>query len=135
MSQSAVLVDTDVISFLATGHPIGNLYRDALTNRHALVSVVSLGEIEYGMEWREWGAARRQNMRKFLARFAPLTIEIATSTSWSQLRAECRRKGRPISNSDAWIAATALTLGVPLITHNASDYQAIESLAVITAAV
>src|SRR5207253_3174560 len=98
------------------------------------ISVISLGEVEYGMEWRQWGAGRRDQMRHFLARFTPVPIEIATSRLWAQLRAECRRKGRPIAASDAWIAATALQLGIPLITHNARHYQPIEALTIITAA-
>jgi tRNA(fMet)-specific endonuclease VapC len=50
------------------------------------------------------------------------------------VRAECDRKGRPIGFADAWIAATALNLNIPLVSHNAKDYEAIDALMVITAA-
>jgi len=43
-----------------------------------------------------------------------------------------QRKGRPVGCADAWIAATALLHGVPLITHNAHHYSAVEGLEVIT---
>jgi predicted nucleic acid-binding protein len=36
--------------------------------------------------------------------------------------------------ADAWIAAVALQLNVPLVTHNAGDYRAVEKLTILTAA-
>ena len=35
--------------------------------------------------------------------------------------------------TDAWIAAAALQLSVPLATHNASDFEAVEGLLILTA--
>ncbi|MDR2115483.1 MAG: hypothetical protein LBP87_03785 [Planctomycetaceae bacterium] len=42
------------------------------------------------------------------------------------------RKNQPISIQDAWIAATALALGCPLLTHNAKDFENIPGLEIIT---
>jgi predicted nucleic acid-binding protein len=36
--------------------------------------------------------------------------------------------------ADAWIAATAMLYGVPLITHNPADYTAVVGLQIITEA-
>jgi hypothetical protein len=41
--------------------------------------------------------------------------------------------GRPISFPDTWIAASALQLNIPLVTHNAGDYEAIDGLTILTA--
>ena len=41
------------------------------------------------------------------------------------------RAGRRISCADAWIAATALRFGVPLVTHNANDYLGVADLTII----
>jgi predicted nucleic acid-binding protein len=35
--------------------------------------------------------------------------------------------------ADAWIAAAALQLDVPLATHNAGDYEAVDNLVILTA--
>jgi predicted nucleic acid-binding protein len=43
-----------------------------------------------------------------------------------------RRRGRVIQAADAWIAATALLLRVPLVTHNASNFAGISGLTVIS---
>ncbi|MFM8478816.1 MAG: hypothetical protein ACKOEO_23775 [Planctomycetaceae bacterium] len=51
---------------------------------------------------------------------------------WATLRVDAERKGRHLSNSDAWIAATAVLLDVPLLTHNRKDYASLESLQIIS---
>lgn len=43
-----------------------------------------------------------------------------------------RRNGRPIAAADAWVAATALHLGVPLITHNRNHFIGVDGLNVIS---
>jgi predicted nucleic acid-binding protein len=53
---------------------------------------------------------------------------------WARIKSGCEKRGRPITFADAWIAAAALQLNVPLVTHNAGDYRAIEGLTVLMAA-
>ena len=43
-----------------------------------------------------------------------------------------RRSGKPIAVADAWIAATALSYGVPLVTHNVGDFAGLPGLTVIS---
>ena len=50
----------------------------------------------------------------------------AACRNWAEVTRRAARRGRPILCADAWIAATALTLGVPLVTHNAADYAGVE---------
>ena len=94
---------------------------------------MTIAELEYGVLRANWGEARR----RALAEFVRTHFVIFHQTSdlclvWAELRVEAERKGRHLSNSDAWIAATAVLLDVPLLTHNRKDYQAIESLKVIS---
>jgi tRNA(fMet)-specific endonuclease VapC len=42
------------------------------------------------------------------------------------------KAGTPMGVADAWIAATALALGCPLVTHNATDFQGVPGLPIIT---
>jgi len=98
------------------------------------ISLTTLAEIEYGMEAKNWGAARRDLMRRYLARFTFLLPDAETARTWARIKNGCDKKGRPITFADGWIAAAALQLNVPLITHNASDYRAVENLTILTAA-
>ena len=53
-------------------------------------------------------------------------------TLWATLVAALRRTGRQIAPHDAWVAATAIYLNVPLVTHNAGHYQEVPDLQVLT---
>jgi predicted nucleic acid-binding protein len=39
-----------------------------------------------------------------------------------------------MSSADAWIAATALVLSVPLVTNNPRDYRHLDNLQLVSAA-
>jgi len=41
-------------------------------------------------------------------------------------------KGRPIAPGDAWIAATAVRLRIPLITHNRKHFEHVPNLTLIS---
>jgi len=51
---------------------------------------------------------------------------------WAQAIDSARRNGQSISVADAWIAASALHLGVPLITHNGAHFVGVDGLTVIS---
>ena len=132
-STTPAVVDTDVVSFLFKTHSLAAAYQTILAGRPLAVSLVTLAEIEYGMEAKNWGASRRELMRRFLARFTVLSPDTETARVWARVKSGCDKKGRPIGFADAWIAAAAVQLNVPLVTHNASDYQAVENLTILTA--
>ena len=129
-----VVVDTDIVSFLFKAHSLAPAYQGILAGRSLAVSVITLAEIEYGIEAKNWGASRRDLMRRFLVRFTPLLPDTETARAWARIKRGCEKKGRPISFADAWIAAAAIQLNIPLVTHNASDYAAVEDLIVLTVA-
>jgi predicted nucleic acid-binding protein len=128
-----VVVDTDVVSFLFKTHSLAPAYQTILAGRPLAVSLITMAEIEYGMEAKNWGASRRDLMRRFLARFTVLSPDTDTARVWARIKSGCDKKGRPIAFADAWIAAAAERLNVPLVTHNASDYRAVENLTTLTA--
>lgn len=132
-ATTPAVVDTDVVSFLFKSHSLAPAYQAILAGRPLTVSPFTIAEIEYGMEAKNWGAARRDLMRRFLARFTTLLPDIETSRMWARIKSDCEKKGRPITFADAWIAATALQLNVPVATHNASDFESVDGLLVLTA--
>ena len=128
------VVDTDVVSYLFKNHSLAPAYQAILAGRPLAVSLITLAEIEYGMEAKNWGAARRDLMHRFLTRFTLLLPDVETARAWARIKNGCEKQGRPITFADAWIAAAALQLNVPLVTHNSSDYRAVEKLTILTAA-
>jgi predicted nucleic acid-binding protein len=51
---------------------------------------------------------------------------------WAAVTVAARANGRRIDCADAWIAATALFCGAPLITHNRNDYLGVPGLMVVS---
>ena len=134
-ATTLAVVDTDVVSFLFKSHSLAPAYQAILAGRPLGGSLITLAEIEYGIEVKNWGTNRRDLMRRFLGRFTPFILpDEETARLWAQVKSGCEKKGRPITFADAWIAAAALQLNAPLATHNASDYAAVENLVILTAA-
>ena len=92
-ATTPAVVDTDVISFLFKNHPLAAAYGALLVGRSLAVSLISLAEIEYGMEVKNWGSGRRDLMRRFLGRFTPLLPDIETASLWARSSATAKRKG------------------------------------------
>jgi len=132
-ATTPAVVDTDVVSFLFKGHSLAPAYQAILAGRPLAVSLITLAEIEYGMEVKNWGGSRRDLMRRFLTRFTPLLPDSETARLWAWIKSACKKSGRPITFADAWIAAAAIQLNVPLVTHNANDYAVVPNLTVLTA--
>lgn len=59
----------------------------------------------------------------------PVSFDVAKVSA--RLRAERARAGRPMEPADAWIAATALALDLPLFTHD-HDFYGIDGLRLMT---
>jgi predicted nucleic acid-binding protein len=81
-----------------------------------------------------WSEDRTRRCREFLKQFTIVPSSEALSRKWAGVMVQARSAGRRIETADAWIAATALLYGAPLLTHNAADYAGISGLQVISSA-
>ena len=96
---------------------------------------MTLAEIRHGALDASWGPRKRDLLEAYLADFSVLHSDTLLCSAWAEVRNESRRKDRRIGPADAWIAATALVLSAPLVTHNSRDYQHLERLQFVTATV
>jgi Predicted nucleic acid-binding protein, contains PIN domain len=71
-------------------------------------------------------------MEAYLKKFVVAPYNRALYLKWAQASNSARRNGKPIQCADAWIAATALLYGIPLITHNLSDFTGVDGLTIIS---
>lgn len=67
-----------------------------------------------------------------IGRYAVIHTSDALCRVWAHVCTTLMRKGRPISSADAWIAAPALRLDAPLLSHNAQHFEGIERLSLIS---
>ncbi len=132
MIDSGILVDTNVVSYVMRGGPLGRAYAPCLRGNLVAVSFITVGELYYGAEKAEWGEQKRLQLESVLKRFVVIPYDHQVAKLYGRLVAQRERIGKPISVADAWIAACALRHGVALVTHNARDFDLIPDLQVIT---
>ncbi len=130
--SSAVVVDTDVVSFLFKNHLVAAGYLPDLVGRTPMISFMTLAELDRWVLEARWGEKRVGHLRDFVQRFAVMPYTRALCGKWAEVTFSARAHGHPIQCADAWVAATAVLAGAPLITHNRSDYAGVPALTVIS---
>lgn len=116
----AGLLDTSVFIARESGRPVADL------PEQVSVSVLTIGELELGVlhaadaETR----ARRGDTLALARSIDPIPITESVVGAWARLVADCRRAGthRTVKLVDALIAATAVDLGLPVVTQD-QDYD------------
>ena len=130
--MSTVLLDTNIVSYLFKGDTRAIAYAPHLLNQELAISLMTVAELFQWAGMRNWEPMRFQQLESLLNSYTILPMDMETSRQWASVRVVRHNAGHPIASQDAWIAATALRYSLPLITHNADDFQKILGLAVIT---
>jgi tRNA(fMet)-specific endonuclease VapC len=129
----SLVCDTDAASFVVKDDPLrGPRYLRHFQGQSVILPFSVLAELRLGAELRQWGPVRRARMDQFVQGCIVHYPDDTVCTLWAFLVAVLRRAGRQISPHDAWVAATALFLDVPLVTHNARHYRDVPDLQVLT---
>src|SRR5262245_5821048 len=131
--MSRVVVDTDVVSFLLKHDSRAEQYRSHLVDNELIISFMTLAELHRWALVRHWGKRGTAQLEAHLRRFAIHPFDAALCRTWAQVSHGARERGRPIGVADAWIAATAVLHGIPLVSHNGSHYAGVPGLQVLTA--
>lgn len=132
MSDAKIILDTNVVSYLMRGGPLAEAYEQHVRGRLPAIAFVTVGEMYFGAENRNWGERKRKELETTLRNFVVIPYDHEIARCYGRLVAERKRSGRPIAFNDAWIAACTVRHGIPLVTHNAKDFEGITSLEVIT---
>jgi len=129
-----VVVDTNIVSFFFKGDTRAAFYKPHLDGRLQVIAAQTRAELELWALTNNWGQHRRAALHAYLKNFVLAESDEPVCLRWAEVQDEARRRGRPISVSDAWIAATALVHALPLVTHNPRDFRNVPGLTVITEA-
>ncbi|HEV2762010.1 MAG TPA: PIN domain-containing protein [Pyrinomonadaceae bacterium] len=128
----ALVVDTDVTSFLFKKDTRAALYAPRLSGHMLVISFQTLAELELWALSAGWGDRRKQELEQHLRRYIVQDSSPDICRRWAEVQASARRRGRPVAAADAWVAATALSLEVPLVTNNESHFSNIPGLKVLS---
>jgi predicted nucleic acid-binding protein len=137
-ARGPVVVDTGVFGARLT--PSGNLlaarYRPFLEGRPAIVSFITVAELEYGARLAGWGPQRLQRLGHEIARAEVVWPGPQLAEAYASLRTWCVRTGHGLGQkeheADRWVAATAVWLQVPLVAHDAI-FANVKDLELLTA--
>ncbi|CAN5280859.1 hypothetical protein BH24ACT19_BH24ACT19_18090 [soil metagenome] len=129
---AAVVVDTDVVSYLFKRDSRAEAYRPHLTGRLLVVSFMTVTELDRWALERGWGESRCARMEQHMSNFVVRPFDRSLCRRWAEATDGARRRDRPIGVADAWIAATALRHDVPLVTNNDAHYSGVEGLTVVS---
>ncbi|MGH9800131.1 MAG: PIN domain-containing protein [Blastocatellia bacterium] len=129
----AVIVDSNVVSYIYKQDTRAMLYEPHLVNALASISFMTLAELERWTIARNWGNRKRADLLRLVKqRFTVIESNHALCRQWAQVTEYVKKTGRVIDTADAWIAATALLYNVPLVTHNAADFIQVPGLTVVS---
>lgn len=122
------LLDTSCFIALEAGR---QLRVDALPDRFA-VSVITIGELRAGVLAAPDLVTRDRRLATLATalRLDPVPVDDDVAAAWARLRVVLRDCRLRMQGNDAWIAATAIALGVPVVTQD-GDYIEVPGLAVI----
>jgi len=98
------------------------------------ISVVSLAELHYGVECMARGK-RRSRLEQWLQHELPLRFESRilpldtnVAEAWGKTVSRSEAAGRPMGAMDAFLAATAETYQLTLVTRNVSDFPLLKAV-------
>ena len=127
------LVDTNVVSYIFREDTRGESYKKLLKGNLLMIAAQTFAELEalpLVNKWSEWRCEKLQNFVE--TDFTMLEVDKEICLKWAAVKAEMKKTGKTMEVGDIWIAATALTYGISLVTHNAKHFIGVSGLTVIT---
>ena len=126
--MDSVLLDTDVLSHLFKQDSRGEIYKPYLDGKLGVISFMTVAELEFWANIRNWGAQRRAALSAFLEPYTIINSDVELAYTWASIRSEVMRDGHHIDTADCWIAATARLHVIPLLTHNTQHFMHVSGL-------
>jgi len=122
------VADTSIFIAAESGRPLD---RDRLPDRLA-ISVITDGELRAGVLAARTTDVlnRRMNTLAGALSLQPIPIDEAVAEAWALLRIRLRDSNLRMPVNDSWIAATAMSRGISVVTQD-DDYVQVAGLDVI----
>lgn len=134
-SSGAVVLDTDAFSVLHSGDERAERLRPVVEGCLPLLSFVTVGELLRGALNAGWGNTRRTQLQARIDAMTVLPYDEVMIRAYAQITVDAVRIGHPLGqavhSNDAWIAATAVAHGVPLVSLNRRHFKGCPGLVLL----
>jgi tRNA(fMet)-specific endonuclease VapC len=124
------LLDTDTCVYFLKRREPRILRRVQAHAHHAAISVITLGELEFGRAGSSDPGAVRTAIDLLTETFEVAALPAAAAEPYGRVRAALRARGTPIGQNDLWLAAQALAAGLVLVTNNEREFRRVPGLKV-----
>ena len=129
MTASRGLLDTSVFIANESGRPLDVDQMPA----EVAASVVTVAELQAGVLAASDTATRSRRLATLdaLSDLEMISIDEDVARCWAQLRVHLAEQRRRVNVNDLWIAATALSRGLPIVTQD-NDFDPLDGVAGLT---
>ena len=129
--QQRLLLDTNIVTYTSSATDWKEMYEPILLGKKLYICFMTFAELLEAVRHRKMSEKNIQvYTNKIRSRYSIIPWNEMICHHFAIIRVQ--RRNKPISVSDALIAATALAYGLPLVTHNARDFEGIAGLNAIT---
>lgn len=114
------LLDTSVLVAAEAGRPL----RAEALPKSAAISIVTVGELRAGILAAPDVQSRDRRLYTLerISATTILSLDQRVAQTWAGMRAYLAASGKGVGGNDLWIAATAATAGMPVITQDRDFY-------------
>jgi len=126
-----LMLDTDYCVDLIRNKALRNRIIPWLSKHEAGelgISVITLAELEYGVQNSSSQERNKEALDKFLLPLEIADFDAAAAARYGEIRASLEKSGKQIGSLDMLIGASALSIGVPLVTNNVREFKRIKGL-------
>ncbi len=112
-----------VVSWIFTEQPpYAEVYKALIGGRSITLAFQTVMELRFGALRANWGELRRWRLDRNIAQLTVVQADDELATICARLRHGCQRVGHAfadkVHDDDRWVAAAAIRLGVPLVSHD-----------------
>jgi len=131
--MDAVLLDTDVFSYLNKGGTRADLYRPHVKGKTIALSFITVGELFFWTVKRKWSPKRIALLEEHIKAAVIVPYDFELCREFGRVK-ESLAPGRIVPVNDLWIATCAIRHSMPLLTHNPKHFSEIPRLRIVTEA-
>ena len=123
------MLDTNAV-IMAIRHPDWPIFSKLQQHvgKDVCISVITLGELEYGIKKSNNPVKTRTGVYQFLSGIPVLTFDSIAAKHFGDIFGDLEMKGMRIGDRDTLIAAHARSLGYTVVTNNIREFSRVEGL-------